>query len=75
MANSLNREYWEGLLGKRIELIRMSDDPRPMESGSIGTVMSVCLWPDQTWSVSVNWENTTRRLSLVCPPDQFIILD
>ncbi len=67
---------FDGLVGRRIQLTQMgADDPHPMDPGSIGTVKSVCAWPDQTWSVSVNWENTTRMLSLVCPPDQFIILD
>lgn len=62
--------------GDRIELIRMPDDPLPIEPGSLGTVMNVGrhnLGDGERLHVDVLWDSG-RRLSLVSPPDLFRVL-
>jgi hypothetical protein len=67
--------------GDRIELVRMLDDPYPIEPGTQGTVQSVTeLYlgasvnqpksPAKQFQIAVKWDNG-RNLSLVAPPDQY----
>lgn len=74
MANSRIPENPDSLVGRRIELTHM-DDLDPIAVGSVGEVQKVTRWSDGTYQLSVKWEGQTRRLSMVCPPDEFIILD
>jgi hypothetical protein len=64
--------------GDRIELVRMTNDPCPIQSGTKGTVQFVGP-PLPDWSstaaqdfqqVAVKWDNG-RTLSLVVPPDTY----
>ena len=52
--------------GTRVELISMDNDPRPIESGTRGTVRIV----DDMGTVHVDWDNG-RRLGLVQGEDSF----
>lgn len=63
----VSEEYLESLVGKRIELIQMGEDPDPIHAGAIGTVTGYYIDRDyyQLW---VDWEHN-RGLNLICPPD------
>jgi Domain of unknown function (DUF4314) len=62
--------------GDRIRLDHMGDDPNPIPSGSLGTVLSVV---NTDWhtkgqkQVMVKWDNG-RSLSLVIPPDRATVI-
>jgi hypothetical protein len=58
----------EELIGKRIRLIEMSNDPNPIESGTEGTVYYV-----GGGVINVDWDNG-RSLGLVIGEDKFQIL-
>lgn len=62
--------------GDRIQLLLMPNDPHPIEPGTKGTVMGVTknIWNDGSDQIAVEWDNG-RALSLVSPPDSFLILD
>lgn len=64
-------------VGDRIELISMPNDPNPIPFGTKGTVKGVTplsfFGSDET-QIVVNWDNG-RRLNLICPPDQFKIIN
>ena len=55
--------------GTRIELIQMTDDPRPVEPGTRGTVVHV----DDLGQIEMHWDNG-RSLSLVPGKDSFRVL-
>ena len=58
--------------GDRIELVRMPDDPHPIEPGSRGTVVSCCdlsTGGKDSWQLTVRWDDAKWSLSLVIPPD------
>ena len=62
--------------GDRVRLLQMHDDPDPIATGSVGTVISACrhVMGTQSWDqVDVSWENG-RTLMLVSPPDMFEII-
>ena len=52
--------------GTRVELISMDNDPRPIESGTHGTVRVV----DDMGTIHVEWDNG-RRLGLIPGEDSF----
>ena len=57
--------------GDRIKLVRMDNDPDPVQPGTTGTVLDateVNLGRQPFTQVTVMWDNG-RRLSCVCPPD------
>ena len=61
------------LVGDRIRLVSMLDDPDPIRPGTTGTVTHVSChdWGRQSWQqISVAWDNG-RTLMLVVPPDEF----
>jgi hypothetical protein len=62
----------DSLIGKRIRLLRMPDDPHPIIPGSEGVVKNVVTWPGsaQIW---VRWDSG-RGLALAVPPDQFEVI-
>lgn len=67
------------LVGARIELLKMRDDPDPVEPGSRGTIRAVKIHDtnadaDAWLQVDVDWDNG-RSLLLTSPPDEFIVLD
>ena len=67
----------EDLIGKRIMLTRMEDDPNPIPEGSTGTVLEVvqAAYGRPHWyQVWVKWDNG-RSLNLICPHDRFVVLD
>lgn len=68
-------EFGPTLIGRRIELTHMPDDPDPVPVGSVGVIEKITRWPDGTYQLNVRWENAKRTLAMVCPPDQFRILE
>jgi hypothetical protein len=58
----------ETLKGKGITLIKMADDPNPIESGAKGTIRGV----DGIGQIHVNWDNG-RSLALVPGVDVYQI--
>jgi hypothetical protein len=63
------------IVGDRVVLVHMADDPDPVPAGTVGTVTYVheFRWPgtpDQL-QVSVDWDNG-RRLSALVPPDVIV---
>lgn len=57
------------LIGKRIRLIEMFDDPQPVESGTMGTIRYV-----GGGVINVNWDNG-RSIGVIEDKDQYVILD
>jgi hypothetical protein len=66
MVKNLRREYPEGT---RVKLIRMVDDPRPVASGTLGTVKYV----DDAGTIHVNWDNG-RTLGVVYGEDHITVV-
>lgn len=58
--------------GDRIELVRMGEDPRPIEPGTQGTVKAVSDF-GRWQQVQVDWDNG-RGLMLCLPQDKVRIL-
>lgn len=54
--------------GDRIELVSMTDDPHPIEPGSLGTVESVFEWRGKEIQLSVRWDSG-RTLGVILPQD------
>ena len=59
----------ESPVGKRIRLIHMPDDPKPIEPGTIGKCMKI----DCAGNLIMIWENL-RCLSLIPGVDEYEIL-
>jgi len=62
--------------GDRIQLLAMQDDPDPIQTGSVGTVVRVerhGSGRDVWHQIDVAWDNG-RTLMLVSPPDAFEIV-
>lgn len=57
------------LIGKRIKLITMFDDPYPIESGTMGTISHI-----GGDVMNVTWDNG-RNLGVVIGVDKYEILD
>lgn len=66
MVKNLKKEYPEGT---RVKLVRMVDDPRPVASGTLGTVKYV----DDAGTIHVNWDNG-RTLGVVYGEDQITVV-
>lgn len=56
------------LIGKRIKLIGMKDDPHPVEPGTLGTIVNVGMDV-----IQVKWDNG-RTLGVVMKVDDYEIL-
>jgi hypothetical protein len=57
------------LIGKRIKLIEMIDEPYPIESGTLGTIYHI-----GGGILNVKWDNG-RTLGVVIDLDNFEIID
>jgi hypothetical protein len=56
--------------GDRIQMIKMSNDPNPIESGAKGTVLDVVPLPwDSEIQIQVCWDNG-RSLNVILPHDK-----
>jgi hypothetical protein len=66
-------EEFDDLIGKRIKLINMPNDPQPIERGSWGTIVkhSKVMSDD---ILSVRWDNG-RTLNVLFSVDEFVIFD
>jgi hypothetical protein len=62
----------EQLVGKRIRLVEMVDDPCPIPAGTEGTIMHACEVLGST-HLTVKWD-INRSLTLVCPPDRYEVI-
>lgn len=62
--------YEASLEGKRIRLIKMTNDPDPIEPGTEGVIDHI----DATGTLFVNWDNG-RTLGIVPNEDKYIILN
>lgn len=58
-----------GIIGKRIKLIKMNDDPYPVEPGTMGTVKFI----DDNGQIHVNWDNG-RTLAIIPRVDEYQIM-
>jgi Domain of unknown function (DUF4314) len=58
------------LVGRRIELVRCTDEYTKLEPGERGTIASV----DEMGTVHVNWDNGSN-LGLVLGEDEYRVLD
>ena len=59
-------------VGNRIRLIAMPDDPDPLPTGELGTVVGV--YPHHDWTqIDVDWD-CGRTLMLTIPPDEIEIV-
>ena len=58
------------LIGKRLTLIHMNDDPNPIPDGSTGIIRGVGLDV-----IHVCWDNLNRSLGVIMNVDQFDIED
>jgi RNase P/RNase MRP subunit p29 len=57
------------LIGKRIRLVRMNDEPNPVESGTLGTIVHI-----GADVINVEWDNG-RRLGVIVDHDEYEILE
>ena len=55
--------------GNRVEMVKMADDPAPIEPGEKGTVNHI----DDIGQIHVDWDNG-RRLAIVPEVDQFKLI-
>ncbi len=62
-------KYGEEIIGKRIRLISMDNDPNPIESGSVGTIYHI-----GGGEINVRWDNG-RTLGVVEGEDLYEIFD
>lgn len=62
-----------GLVGKRIRLLAMPDDPCPIPPGTTGKVRSVAGPFRAEWQIMVEWD-ADRSLSLCYPTDRFEVI-
>lgn len=70
---AMDKEQLDALVGKRIELTEMLNDPAPILPGDKGTVLDV--YQDTNYyQLGIKWDSG-RSLSLLCPPDKYVILD
>jgi hypothetical protein len=64
--------------GDRVRLVRMGDDPNPVEPGTEGVVVRTAdlRFPGESpqMQVSVSWDNG-RSLSCLVPPDVLVRVD
>ena len=60
-------------VGDRIEMVRMRDDPYPIEPGTKGTIVNIGnSWYSSArveWDVDVTWDNG-RKLMVILPYDR-----
>lgn len=70
-------EVWNGndwvfieVVGKRIKMIKMANDPNPIEPGAMGTIKMV----DGIGQLHVNWDNG-RTLAVIPDKDEYVVVD
>jgi hypothetical protein len=62
----------DDIVGKRIRLVEMTDDPCPIPAGTEGTVTGMTEVLSST-QLTVKWD-INKTLCLVCPPDRYEII-
>ena len=70
MLNSIPKA--PAAINDRVMLVRMPNDPCPIEPGTWGTVTCLSKWTDGSWTLGVKWDNG-RTLGLVYPEDRFVV--
>lgn len=68
----LTGEQLDALVGKRIKLIDMPNDPDPIPVGTLGTVQGVNILRNGEYQISVNWD--IKRSLMLCEEDKFEVL-
>lgn len=58
------------IVGARVRLLSMSDDPDPIEPGSEGTINYVGTFPGDGQQIGVKWDSG-RTLMLIVGEDKF----
>lgn len=58
-----------GIIGKRIKMIKMNNEPYPVEPGTMGTVKFI----DDSGQIHVNWDNG-RTLAIIPRIDEYQIM-
>ena len=62
------------IVGQRIRLLAMPDDPNPLPAGATGTVLWVTRFDD--WmQIAVAWDQRGGGLMLSVPPDRYEVVD
>lgn len=65
---------YESIVGRKIRLLAMPDDPAPLPLGSIGIIRRV--QPFDNWmQVWVKWDHSRSSIMLCVPPDLFEFVD
>lgn len=57
------------IVGKRVRLVQMNDEPYPLEPGSMGTVVHI-----GGDVINVKWDNG-RYLGLIVGVDEYLIME
>lgn len=70
---------FDDLVGKRIKLINMPDDPHPIEKGTFGTILGYSKHYDNIkktdgYTLRVRWDNG-RTLNVLWGIDEFVVID
>lgn len=65
----VDQEYPKDIVGKRIFLIKMYDDPNPVPKGTEGTITHF-----GGGVINVDWDNG-RSLGIIDGYDQYILID
>ena len=61
-------------IGSKIKLIKMVNEPDPIQKGSIGTIISITKLYDSL-ICGVEWEKSERTLNVCLPEDIIEIVD
>ena len=59
--------------GDKIRLLRMVEDPNPVEPGTTGTVTHITDLRTGEFQIGVHWDNG-RTLSLITPVDKYVVI-
>ena len=73
IEGAMTKEELASLVGRRVTLIEMLDDPDPILPGDTGEVITT-YYSDNYYQLGISWDSG-RTLSLLCPPDIYAIVE